>query len=132
MDAMTRRRLLCGLLLASAVLACFAGWLWMADASKVTRARFERVKVGMSLDEVIRTVGGLPGDYGNWWVYTDGVRPQPVVRPTRYQEWLCDDGCLAVHFDDADVATEVEVGDVPRYVLRPLTRTERIRRWLGL
>jgi hypothetical protein len=50
---MTRRRLLCGLLLASVVLACFAGWLWMAKA----RPRFELVKKGMTREEVIRTVG---------------------------------------------------------------------------
>jgi hypothetical protein len=34
MEAMTRRRILCGLLLASAVLACFAGWLWMASGPR--------------------------------------------------------------------------------------------------
>jgi hypothetical protein len=130
---MTRRRLLFGLLLLSVVVSGFAGWLWMASRPRVTRARFERVKVGMSLDEVVRTVGGLPGDYGNWYVYTDGVRPPPFVRrPSPYQEWLCDDGCLLVHFDNADMATDVDVSEVPRYVLRPLTRTERIRRWLGL
>jgi hypothetical protein len=31
---MTRRRLLCGLLLASVVLACFVGWLWIGTAPR--------------------------------------------------------------------------------------------------
>ena len=61
---MTRRRVLFGLLLASVVLAYFAGWLWMASGPRVTRERFEQVKKGMSREEVIRIVGGPPGDYG--------------------------------------------------------------------
>src|SRR5262249_10623747 len=52
--AMTRRRVLCGLLLASAVLACFAAWLVIVSGPRVTRERFERVKEGMSREEVIR------------------------------------------------------------------------------
>jgi hypothetical protein len=60
---MTRRRVLFGLLLASAVLTCFAGWLWIASRPRVSLARFEQVKQGMTREEVIRTVGGSPGDY---------------------------------------------------------------------
>jgi hypothetical protein len=52
---MTRRRLLCGLL-ASAVLACFAGWLVMSSGPRVTRKRFEQVKEGMTCG---RTTGEL-------------------------------------------------------------------------
>jgi outer membrane protein assembly factor BamE (lipoprotein component of BamABCDE complex) len=55
--AMIRRRLLCGLLLLSAVLACFVGWLWIASRPRVTRERFGQVKEGMTREEVIRTVG---------------------------------------------------------------------------
>jgi hypothetical protein len=44
---MTRRRLLCGLLLASTVLACFAGWLWITSVRHLTMARFEKVKEGI-------------------------------------------------------------------------------------
>jgi hypothetical protein len=62
---MTRRRLLYGLLLLSAVLACFAGWLVMSSGPRVTRARLEQVKEGMTREEVLRTVGAPPGDYTN-------------------------------------------------------------------
>jgi hypothetical protein len=48
---MTRRRVLCGLLLASTVLACFAGWLWVVSARKVTREQFRQVREGMSREE---------------------------------------------------------------------------------
>jgi hypothetical protein len=44
MEAMTRRRVLCGLLLASVVLACFAGWLVMASGPRVTAARFDLIQ----------------------------------------------------------------------------------------
>jgi hypothetical protein len=54
---MTRRRVLCGLLLASAVLACCAGWLWIANARTMTRARFEQVKEGKSRASPWRIAG---------------------------------------------------------------------------
>jgi hypothetical protein len=108
---MTRRRVLFGLLLLSVGLACFAGWLWMSSRPRSMRARFEQVKEGMSWEEVIRTVGGPPGDQTN-----DGI-----------EMWSCDDGLLLVQFNDGGSATGV-------WVLRnsPPTLTERIRRWLGL
>jgi hypothetical protein len=122
MTAMTCRRVLCGLLLASAVLACFAGWLIIANAGnagKVTRARFEQVKQGMSREEVIRTVGESPR------MYVEGL-----------EYWSCDDGWLLVEFDAYDVATYANVGHLslrPQEVpAEPPTLTERIRRWLGL
>ena len=109
---MTRRRLLCGLLLASAVLACFTGWLVMASGPRVTRERFEQVKKGMSREEVIRIVGGPPGDYT-----IDGA-----------DFWRCDDGLLVVWFDISGRAVQKEV----EITSRQPTLTERIRRWLGL
>ena len=111
---MTRRRVLCGLLLASAVLACFAGWLWIASGHRVTRARLDQVKKGMSREEVIRTVGGPP----------DSVLGER-------QSWLSQDrgSLLIVDFDDAETAAEVFV--LHSQFGEP-TLTERIRRWLGL
>jgi hypothetical protein len=51
---MTRRLLLCGLLLASVMLACFAGWLWMASGPhQVSRQQLGQVRVGMSQQEVL-------------------------------------------------------------------------------
>jgi hypothetical protein len=100
-------------LLASAVLVRFAGWLWMASP-RMTKERFEQVNKGMSQEEVIRTVGGPPGTHR----IIDGCA-----------FWICDDAALAVYFDDAGTVTHarVDVSD-----LRPPTLTERIRRWLGL
>jgi hypothetical protein len=123
---MTRRRLLCGLLLASAVLACFAGGLMIANARRVTRSRFEQVKKGMTREEVIRTVGGPAGDYAGRDVILSGF----PGRSLDYETWVCADGELLVYFDDAGTATEVVVLDVED-PLGPPTLTERIRQWLG-
>jgi hypothetical protein len=60
---MTRRRLLCGLLLLSPLLAGLVGWLWIAIDRRLTRERFEQVKEGMTREEVIRTVGTPPGKH---------------------------------------------------------------------
>jgi hypothetical protein len=125
--AMTRRRALCGLLLASAVLACSVGVLWNANARKVTRARLEQVKKGMTREEVIRTVGGPAGDYAGRDVILSGF----PGRSLDYETWVCADGELLVLFDDAGTATEVTVLDVED-PLGPPTLTERIRQWLGL
>ena len=121
---MTRRRVLCGLLLASLLLACFAGWLWVASGPRVTRGRSEQVKVGMSREEVIRTVGGPPG------FYTGGRRQilgldQDVDGFDAF--WICDDVGLVVYFDEAGTVIHAQVTSD-----RPPTLTERIRRWLGL
>src|SRR5262249_846076 len=82
---MARRRALCGLLLASAVLACGVGWLWMVSRYPVSRARFEQVRVGMTRDEVIRTVGRPPGDYSNGLCVT----PATGLRFWHHAQWLC-------------------------------------------
>jgi hypothetical protein len=118
---MTRRRVLFGLLLASAVLACVAGWLWIVNAGKPTRAKFEQVKEGMSREDVIRTVGCPPGNYSSG--RTD------LAELELNEWWLCDDAYLIVRFDHTDTADYVRVLDIEA---RPPTLTERIRSWLCL
>jgi hypothetical protein len=115
---MTRRRALFGLLLASVVLACFAGWLWMASGPRVSSARFGEVKKGMSLEEVISTVGAPPYEMPR---EEDRVGPYALI-------WTCDydNSVLFVNFDSDRVAT-VTLGHWP-----PATLTDRIRSWLGL
>src|SRR5262249_21648439 len=126
--AMTRRRLLCGLLLLLVVLASGVGVFWIANPHEVTvtRARLEQVRNGMLRDEVILIVGGPPGDYARRRLFV----PLSGSEYPAHEEWLCDDGQLLVRFDDTDRAI-----DVVRTTIKlppPLTLTERIRRWLGL
>jgi hypothetical protein len=126
---MTRRRLLCGLLLLSAVLACFAGWLWIASAHPVSSARFAQVKKGMTREEVHRIVGGPPGDYSSGGRV--GLAMAPSLFPDRdYYCWLCDDRELLVWFDETETVADVVVAGVLHFGTPTLT--ERIRLWLGL
>jgi hypothetical protein len=121
---MTRRRILCGLLLLSAVLACFAGWLWMANAGHV-RAMQEQAKKGlrpeqvegMTREQVVRTVG-LPNK----------------IRDDEYVYWLYEGygATLVIDFDDAGKVCDVERIPCGGPATPPPTLTERIRRWLGL
>jgi hypothetical protein len=112
---MNRRRLLCGLLLATAVLA----YLWIASGPRVSRERFEQVKKGMSRKEVVQMLGEPVGGTGVAWPYSE------------VYYWVCDDAELLVLFDDAGIATRVEFESPPLHHTPP-TLTERIRRWLGL
>jgi hypothetical protein len=121
MEAMTRRRVLCGLLLASALLVGFAGWLVLACGPRTMQSRFEKVKKGMTREEVIRTVGGPPGDYADGRI---SVPNSAIV--WEYECWTCDEGQMHVLFDDGGTVTKMILSD-PRPPL-----TERIRRWLGL
>jgi hypothetical protein len=113
---MTRSRLLVGLLLLSAVLACFAGWLWIESRPRGMWGRFEKVRVGMSREEVIHTVGGPPGDYSNGMT----ARRYPL------EFWATDEALLFVDYYADGTVREVNV------IILGKTLTDRIRRWLGL
>jgi hypothetical protein len=123
---MTRRRLLCGLLLC-AVLVCFAGVFVVTNRPGVSSARFKQVQKGMSRQEVIRTVGGPPGDYSSGQFATDH---SDARRYWQVESWFCGDLELLIHFDDDDTAAEVVL--LHAHVPEPETLTKRIRGWLGL
>jgi hypothetical protein len=123
MEAMTRRRVLCGLLVASTMLACFAGW-FLVRRPHVTRARFEQVKEGMTRKEVIRILGSAP----NGVVHKQVGIADRHDRLLDYDCWVGDDDhALLVGFDDGGTAVDVLVTRTQTQTL-----TERIRRWLGL
>jgi hypothetical protein len=113
------------MLLASAVLACGVGVLWLARRPGATRARLEQVKPGMSRDEVIEIVGGPPGNYSS-----RRRAPFTGIKYVLHESWVFEDGLLLVRFDDAGNAIDAVVLDI--LYGRPPTLTERIRRWLGL
>jgi hypothetical protein len=101
-----------------------AGWVYLSNGQLVTRDRFERVRKGMSRDQIESIVGHPPGDY------TSG----PCLQMPRglfywnHVTWLCDEGELLVEFDDNATATSVVICDV--VILGPPTMVQRIREWL--
>lgn len=112
---MTHRRILFGLLLCLPLLACGVSLLWLANSGPVARARFEKVKEGMSRAEMIHTVGGPSNGYGS---------PSfELFIPCEH--WIGDDADLFVQFDDTGNALHVFYRPQP-------TILERVRKWLGI
>lgn len=109
--------------LAVAALVVAVGWTH--SKPRPCRATFERVREGMTREEVEATVGCPPGDYT-----TPGAI---VLRPMRSGEawvthvcWVCDEAELILLFDDDGRVLKPyvhDVGIVPR-------RWERLWSWL--
>jgi hypothetical protein len=113
---MTRRRLLCGLLFASAVLVCVVGWRAIYAPGHV-RA-YERVRLGMTLAEVEAAIGAPPGWYAEpklggitsgpfgEYIRESGVPSKSLLNP-QYREsagitveqWIWDDYWIEVALD---------------------------------
>jgi hypothetical protein len=89
------------------IIAIAVGLVLTSRLPRVTRQRFECVKKGMSWEEVIRAVGGPPGDYSSGNCFC-----QSNVRYPTYKSWLCDEGLLLVHFDQNGMADDVVVCNV--------------------
>jgi hypothetical protein len=140
---MTRRRVLCGLLLASLVLACFAGWLVWRAVAKPERVRaYEQLALGMTRTEVNQAIGVPPGRYTakSWdqpsqlYLREAGI---PAVNLYEYEltrdtdvkveKWKWDDYWIFVAFDG-------EGKSVGCYLLSSgppgPTLTQQIRHWL--
>jgi hypothetical protein len=121
---MSKRSVLLGIALSLAsVLGLVAGLEYLSETRRVTRARFERVKKGMSFEQVVQIVGRQPGDYttGRYAILPHGIRYW------KYKSWLCDEGQLLVWFNEDGTAVDVVVCDIDDF--RPLTPIERLRRW---
>jgi hypothetical protein len=137
---MRRRRVIAGLVV---VLAVAAVALWPRPP-RPCRATFERVREGMTQDEVYAAVGGRPGDYSNG----AGGKPMAGISSFAYSdEWRADDGYLVVDYDyrfrtrgpdphsdllelDPDVPFRVRSARVQGFP--PRTLWSRLRSRLGL
>src|SRR4051794_12025520 len=102
---MRRRRLRCGAALALAVLLAAGVFVLWPRADRITRENFDRIRGGMSREEVYAILGP-PGDYrtgpvkyqhidlvGYDLVWTDDV----IIRPD--WEWIGDLALVVVEFD---------------------------------
>jgi hypothetical protein len=124
---MTRRRAIGCVVFCLALIGVGLGLLYLSGTGPITRGQLARVKVGMSRDQVVATIGHPPGDYTS--------RPC-LLRSTgylsfEYEHWLSDAGEWLVVFDAEGMAINVYLYDtVP--IGPPWTVAERIRRWAGL
>jgi hypothetical protein len=114
-------RTLVGIILS---LAAIFAWRIYINRSQDMRPRLERVTHGMTLDQVIETVGFPPGDYSDDDPHFTGV----WGFRSRMTHWW--------YFNDVDLGVQIEDGKVVHLIVddhEPFHRPfERIRRLLHL
>jgi hypothetical protein len=76
------------------------------------RETFERVRQGMSRDEVIRTVGGPPGEYLPAELRDRVLLSARGLGYQRYDQWVTEEGELLVRFGRDGLAYDIRVWDV--------------------
>ena len=122
---MNRRRVL--VLFGLAFVAAAAAVVFWPRAPRPSLATFNKVRVGMTRDEVIATIGAPPGDYT-----TRPYSPRLVSYHIAFlaERWRCNEAECFVVFDDDDRASFINVRP-PMQRLAPPTRMERNREWMG-
>ena len=85
-DSHPVRKLL--LVLLAAFLIAFAALspLLFPQPCPVTKAAFDRIEIGMNLREVVKVLGGLPGDYATIppdWSDLPPLEPDEIQAPRR-------------------------------------------------
>jgi hypothetical protein len=147
---MTRRSVLCGLLLSSALLASIVGWgAWRAIAKPGPVRAYERLRLGMTLSEVEQVIGAPPGEYDDatlirssmTFIYTlreSGISDQIAYKSVangrgglELQHWTWDDYCIEVALDDKGTVVGYYLLERPEPLFRP-SFLGRVRAFIGL
>jgi len=99
---------------------------WPDPGPRPCRETFERVRMGMTPEEVVATVGGPPGDY------TGGRYVVPLYMVTHWDPppnlWIGEDAAFEVNYIDGKVGY-LAFHEVSRW--RGPTTWQRFRTWLG-
>ena len=112
-----------------AVCALIAVCVWKNAQPRPCRATFERVRVGMTREEVEATVGAPPGDYTPSGAFV--LRTEDRLAVVGVGIWLTDHADLWVRFDAAGRAQSATVCNVSKLdFLRSRTRWERLWAWV--
>jgi hypothetical protein len=120
------------LLLATAVIFLAAGVsiYFMIKYNTLDRSRMEKVKVGMTYDQVCKVLKCPAGDYSDGNNIRGGHTLGSLWHYKQRSHWICNDGDLSVLFDENGVAIEVEIYPVFRF--REPSTIEIVRKKLGL
>ena len=114
------------LLIGVLALLIIAGILFFWPRNRITQANLERIREGMTKEEVIAILGP-PGNYET--VTREWAGARAVRFPGKQENWYTDDLGVFVSFDNNGKV--LEKASVP-YITTHLSFFERIRRWLGL
>jgi hypothetical protein len=127
---MTRRRILFGVFSVALALAGAAAFVYWSPgptvpAPQLSRASFDGVRDGMTLNEVIAVIGLPPGDY---------TIENPVFEPmdcgiavVGSEKWVCDEARCLIWFGDDGKAWMVEVAEST--AVYPRARPNRFQRF---
>jgi len=133
---MTKRRLLWLAYAACVLLAVFWGVRLLTPRHRINQESFEKIQVGMTLEEVAEIVGAPPGAYatGPFLLCRSSWKNCPEISGSLGgdQEWIGDEVALAVWLDSQKRVTQVQFGDVVPIGIRQETFFDKARAWLGL
>ena len=125
---MSRRRLLIGFatLLVVVVVAMLPSIYRKINPPAVSRERFERLKKGMSREEVEAIIGVPPGTYETERRISLGLFPIPPG-----EIWNGDEGIIDVCFDDTGHAVYLSFFNADEYSIpAEVGLLDRLRAWL--
>jgi hypothetical protein len=129
MSRRTRRRLL--LTLAVTLTAVVLGaWLLWPSPSAITEENYDRLRPGMTLEEVEALLGGPAGNYGYHGTRIVQTRDDidvPRVHQCRYLQWVGARHMIGIQFDAEDRVIGKDLGEVT-----PLPLWRRPLSWLRL
>jgi hypothetical protein len=91
---------------------------------QVSREQFEKIKEGMSREEVEAIIGGPPGDYTTGQYYVVAITPTYVGG----ESWVGDGGLIRVWFDETGQADETHYFEID--LLLDPSVMDRVRAWL--
>jgi hypothetical protein len=117
---MRRRRLLLGAVVLAllGVAGALLPLMLPRRGAGITRANYEQIREGMTLDEVEAILGDPAGDYTGGQFY---ALPVPAVKflpprhiPVIWRDWISKEGCISIGFSES--------GQVGRKRLLPVER----------
>jgi hypothetical protein len=144
---LTRRRLLIGLLIAMALIAPVVCWsVWRAISLPRPIRAYERIRLGMTPDEVERAIGMPPGEFAPLTAYMSRGYPQYIresglpsetadaewvhARMT-VQRWRWEEYAIYVAFDEDEKAVGYYLLQWPG-AWTPPSFFDRLREFVGL
>src|SRR5262245_19328208 len=136
--ATARRRLLIGLLIATALIVTASGWAVWQEIMKPEPVRaYDRLRLGMTLSEVEQVIGAPPGEYDDatlirasmTFMHTlreSGISDQIAYESVandrgglELQHWTWDDYCIEVALDDKGKVVGYYLLERPEPLFRP-------------
>jgi hypothetical protein len=107
----------------------FVSYRFVAPRHHVNREGFERIQVGMHINEVQQILGGPPGDYSTGPAECDTILIVTGESVGTRKSWLGDEGRLNIWFDNHEMVTDKLLFTGRR--VGETSLLNRLRQWFG-